>query len=139
MVKIIVVAHGDLAQELVNSVEIIIGRQSNLYAVKRNADDSLIQMRERINNLLKNINDNDGSLILTDIMGGTPCNASAPTCVSFNTEILSGVNLPMILSAILSSKNSMSVSDLAEKVLFDGQKSMINVKKILFDKINEKA
>jgi len=139
MVKVIVVAHGELAQELVNSVEIIAGKQTNLYAVKIGAGDSLLQAKERVNNLLKNINDAGGSLILTDMIGGTPCNASASVCASFNTEVLSGVNLPMVLSAVFLSKNVMSVSALAEKVLFDGQKSMVNVKKILFDRINEKA
>ncbi|GMO66988.1 MAG: PTS galactosamine/N-acetylgalactosamine transporter subunit IIA [Endomicrobiia bacterium] len=130
MVKIIVVAHGELAQGLVNSVEAIVGEQSNLYVVKREIGDSLVHMREKVNNLLEEVNDDDGSLILTDIVGGTPCNASAPICMSFNIEILSGVNLPMILSAIFSSKKrDITISDLAEKVLFDGQKSMINVKK----------
>ncbi|MDR1784518.1 MAG: PTS sugar transporter subunit IIA [Endomicrobium sp.] len=135
MVKIIVVAHGELAQELVNSVEAIVGKQSNLYVVKREVGDSLIQMKERVNSLLKDVSDDDGSLILTDMVGGTPCNASAPMCMLFNAEILSGVNLPMILSAIFSSKKDITISDLAEKVLFDGQKSMINVKKKLFDEI----
>jgi len=138
MVKIIVVAHGELAQELVNSVEAIVGKQSNLYVVKREVGDSLIQMKERVNSLLKDVSDDDGSLILTDMVGGTPCNASAPMCMLFNAEILSGVNLPMILSAIFLSKKDITISDLAEKVLFDGQKSMINVKKKLFDEIYEK-
>jgi PTS system mannose-specific IIA component len=137
MIKIIVVAHGELAQELVNSAEIIIGKQSNLYAVKRSADDNLAQMRERVGNLLRTIEDRDGSLILTDMKGGTPCNASAQMVMCFNAEVLSGVNLPMVLSAVCSSKSNISVSDLAEKVLFEGQKSIVNVRKVLSNKINE--
>lgn len=130
MVKIIIVAHGELAQELVNSVEAIVGKQSNLYVVKIEIGDSLVRMREKVNGLLEDVNDDDGSLILTDMIGGTPCNASAPMCMLFNAEILSGVNLPMILSAVFSSKKKdITISDLAEKVLLDGQKSMINVKK----------
>jgi PTS system mannose-specific IIA component len=135
MIKIIVSTHGKLAQELVNSAEVVVGKQSNLYVVKKSDNDSLIQMQNRINNLLKSINDKDGTLILTDMIGGSPCNASTLISRFLNTEILSGVNLPMVLSAIFSSKNTKTVSDLAEKVLFDGQKSIINVKKMLFNKI----
>jgi PTS system mannose-specific IIA component len=132
MIKIVVLAHGKLAQELINSAEIIAGKQSNLYVIKKSDNDSLAQMQNRIKNLLKNINDEDGTLILTDMIGGNPCNASTLTCRSLNTlntEILSGVNLPMILSAIFSSKNAKTVSDLAKKVLLDGQKGIINIKK----------
>ncbi|BAG13917.1 PTS mannose transporter subunit IIAB [Endomicrobiia bacterium] len=135
MIKVVVSAHGKLAQELVNSAEVVAGKQSNLYVVKKSDNDSLVQMQNRINNLLKSINDEDGILILTDMIGGSPCSASASTCRSLNTEILSGVNLPMVLSAIFLSKNTKTVSDLAEKVLLDGQKSIINVKKMLFNKI----
>jgi PTS system mannose-specific IIA component len=134
MIKIVVTAHGELAQELVSSVEIVAGKQPNLYAVRRGANDSLEQMKERVDTLLQNINDKDGILILTDMIGGTPCNALASMFRSFNTEILSGVNLPMLLSAVFASRNILSVSDLANKVLLDGQKSIINVKKVLLKK-----
>ncbi|MDR3256974.1 MAG: hypothetical protein LBT18_04965 [Endomicrobium sp.] len=135
MIKIIVIAHGELAQELVNSAETIAGKQPNLYAVKRDNSDSLIHMQEKVGDLLKNINDEYGTLILADMIGGTPCNASVPMCRSFNIEILSGVNLPMVLSAVFSSKNAISALDLVEKILLDGQKSIINVKKAIFNKI----
>jgi len=135
MIKIIIAAHGDLAQELVNSAELIAGKQANLYAVKRSSDDSLTQMQERIDTLLKSVSDEDGALILTDMVGGTPCNASAHMCRSFNTEVLSGVNLPMVLSAVFAGKTSKNVAELAEKVMQDGQKSIINVKKMLLSRM----
>ena len=135
MIKIVIAAHGDLAQELLNSAELIAGKQPNLYAVKRGANDSLAQMQERIDSLLKSINDDDGTLILTDMIGGTPCNASAPMCRAFNTEVLAGVNLPMILSAVFTSRTAASAAELADKVLADGQKSIINVKRLLLSRM----
>ncbi|MCL2335193.1 MAG: PTS sugar transporter subunit IIA [Endomicrobia bacterium] len=131
MIKIIIAAHGELAQELVNSAELIAGKQPNLYAVKRSADDSLAQMQERIETLIKSVADDDGVLIMTDMIGGTPCNASAPMCRNFNTEVLTGVNLPMILSAVFASKTAGNAAELAEKAAQDGQKSIINIKKML--------
>ena len=135
MIKIVIVAHGELAQELLNSAELIAGKQPNLYAVERCTNDSLAQMQERIETLLKSISDDDGTLILTDMIGCTPCNASAPMCRAFNTEVLAGVNLPMILSAIFASKTMKNSSELAEKVLIDGQKSILNVKKLLLERM----
>ena len=82
MIKVVVSTHGKLAQELVNSAEIVAGKQPNLYVVKKSDNDSLVQMQNRINNLLKSINDEDGILILIDMIGGSPCSASAPTCRS---------------------------------------------------------
>jgi PTS system mannose-specific IIA component len=135
MVKIVIVAHGEFAQELLSCAELISGKQPNLYAVKRGANDSLPQLKERIDSLLKSINDEDGTLILTDMVGGTPCNASAPMCREFNTEVLAGVNLPMVLSAVFAGKTATSASELADKVLLDGQKSIISVKKMLLSRM----
>ncbi|MDR3275347.1 MAG: hypothetical protein LBS81_05220 [Endomicrobium sp.] len=59
MIKIVIAAHGELAQELVNSAEIIAGKRSNLYAVNRDLNDSLMLMYDRVNSLLKSINDKD--------------------------------------------------------------------------------
>jgi len=135
MVKIVVAAHGELAQGFLNSAELIAGKQPNLYVLKRAADDSLAQMQARLEALLKSINDEDGTLILTDMVGGTPCNAAAPMCRAFNTEVIAGVNLPMLLSAIFASKTHNSASELAEKVLLDGQRSIINIKKMLLSRM----
>ncbi|MCL1972771.1 MAG: PTS sugar transporter subunit IIA [Endomicrobia bacterium] len=135
MIKIIIVAHGELAQELLNSAETIAGKQPNIYALNRGLQDSLAQMQMKIDVLLKEISDDSGVLILTDMMGGTPCNASVPMCRAFNTEVLAGVNLPMVLSAIFAAKSVKNVSELADKVLADGQKSIINVKKRLLSRM----
>ena len=135
MIKIIIVAHGELAQELLNSVEMIAGKQQNLYALNRGPQDSLAQMQVKIDALLKSVSDGDGALILTDMVGGTPCNASVPMCRTFNTEVIAGVNLPMILSAVFASKTLKNASELADKALLDGQKSIINIKKMLLSKM----
>lgn len=137
MSKIIIATHGDLAQELLNSTELIAGKQSGVYIIKRAANDSLSQMQSKIEELLKTFDDKEGTLILTDMMGGTPCNASVPLCSNFNTEVLAGVNLPMVLSAVFSNKTTKNVSELAQKVLEDGKKSIVDVKKLLKEKMKQ--
>ncbi|MDR1243702.1 MAG: PTS sugar transporter subunit IIA [Endomicrobium sp.] len=134
MVKIVIAAHGNLAKSLINSVELIVGKQENLYAISNEKSDSLIQLQDKIKSLLSDVIDQDGVLILTDMMGGSPNNASCRMLDDFKVEIISGVNLPMLLSAIFAIKNSQDVSQLADKVFTETQKSIINIRKTLLEK-----
>ncbi|MDR0618227.1 MAG: PTS sugar transporter subunit IIA [Endomicrobium sp.] len=134
MVKIFIAAHGNLANSLINSVELIVGKQKNLYAISNEKSDSLTHLQYKIKTLLSNVIDQDGVLILTDMMGGSPNNASLRMLDDFKVEIISGVNLPMLLSAISAIKNSQDISQLADKVFTEGQKSIINIRKALFEK-----
>jgi len=131
MIKIIVAAHGGLASEFVNVAAAIFGNQPNLYFVERGSSDSLEQMRLRIISLLRDISDKDGVLILADMFGGTPCNAAMCVCADLKVEVISGVNLPMILSAVMLSKTRKNLSELADKVLIKGQKSISNIRRVL--------
>ena len=134
MVKIFIAAHGNLANSLINSVELIVGKQKNLYAISNEKSYSLTHLQYKIKTLLSNVIDQDGVLILTDMMGGSPNNASLRMLDDFKVEIISGVNLPMLLSAISAIKNSQDISQLADKVFTEGQKSIINIRKALFEK-----
>ena len=84
---------------------------------------------------MEKINNEQGTLILTDMLGGTPCNASVLLTKKFNIEVLTGVNLPMILSAIFASRTVSNAKDLADKVLADGRKSMVNAKQLLLERL----
>jgi mannose/fructose/sorbose-specific phosphotransferase system IIA component len=131
MIKIIVAAHCGLAAELVNAVVAISGTHPNLYFVERSSNGGLEQIRLSIKTLLKDVSDDHGVLILTDVFGGSPCNAAMHVCMDLKVEVISGVNLPMILSAVMLSKTHTNLPELTEKVLDKGQKSIVNVRKIL--------
>ena len=136
MIKIIVAAHCDLASELVDATVAISGKKPNLYFVALGLNDNLEQMRLRILSLIRDVSYKDGVLVLVDMFGGTPCNASIRACADLKVtdlkfEVISGVNLPMILSAVMLSKTDINLSELANKVLINGQKSIVNIKKIL--------
>jgi PTS system mannose-specific IIA component len=136
MIKIIVAAHCDLASELVDATVAISGKKPNLYFVALGLNDNLEQMRLHILSLIRDVSDKDGVLVLVDMFGGTPCNASIRACADLKVtdlkfEVISGVNLPMILSAVMLSKTDVNLSELANKVLINGQKSIVNIKKIL--------
>jgi PTS system mannose-specific IIA component len=135
VIKIIVVAHYNIAKSLVDAAELIVGSQENLYAISNEKNDSLMHLQDKIKNLLVDVIDKDGVLILTDMIGGSPNNASCKMFDTFNVEIISGVNLPMVLSAIFVSKNAENILQLSEKVFTESQKSIVNVRNVLFGKM----
>jgi len=137
MINILILSHCELTRELIKTAEIIAGRQDNLFYIDQDIkNENLSSLQNKINEILQKINSEKGTLILTDMLGGTPCNASMLlTKVYNNIEILTGVNLPMILSAIFASRVSPTAKDLAEKVLADGKKSIVNAKQLLLEKM----
>jgi PTS system mannose-specific IIA component len=97
-VGVVVVTHGQLATELVNSVEMIVGDLPHVAAVSIGWHDDADRAREEIRQAIARV-DNEavaGVLVLTDMFGGTPTNL-AVTLVTSRVEVITGVNLPMLL------------------------------------------
>jgi PTS system mannose-specific IIA component len=105
-VGVVVVTHGQLATELVNSAEMIVGDLPNFAAVSIGWHDDVEHAREEIGRGIERVRasfgqpaegaDPPGVLVLTDMFGGTPANL-AVTFVSPHVEVITGVNLPMLL------------------------------------------
>ena len=97
-VGVVVVTHGQLATELVNSVEMIVGDLPHVAAVSIGWHDDADRAREEISQAIARV-DNEalaGVLVLTDMFGGTPTNL-AVTLVTSRVEVITGVNLPMLI------------------------------------------
>ena len=136
MINILILSHCELTKELIKTAEVIAGKQENLFYIDQNIkNENLASLQEKISEILKKINSEKGTLILTDMLGGTPCNASVLLTKDFNIEVLTGVNLPMILSAIFASRTVQNAKELADKVLTDGKKSMVNAKQLLLERM----
>lgn len=136
MINVLILSHCNLTKELIKTAEIIAGKQENLFSIDQDIkDENLVSLQSKISEILEKINNEQGTLILTDMLGGTPCNASVLLTKKFNIEVLTGVNLPMILSAIFASKTVSNAKELADKVLADGKKSMVNAKQLLLERL----
>ncbi|MCB4792479.1 MAG: PTS mannose transporter subunit IIAB [Elusimicrobia bacterium] len=133
MIKVIVITHGQLGAEILRTAESIVGKQENAVILTLTPQESLSTMVEKVGQALKDI-DGNGALILTDMLGGTPCNACLPFCNTKNIEVITGVNLYMILSSFIN-RNHMDLKDLASKVINDGKKSINNAKEIFLKKL----
>src|SRR5205085_10309974 len=103
MIGVVVVTHGRLATELVNSSEMIVGDLPQFAAVSIGWHDDVDRAREEIGRAIARVQASAGTaeepavvLVLTDMFGGTPANLGV-TFVSDRVEVITGVNLPMLI------------------------------------------
>lgn len=130
MIGLLIVTHCGLGRELLNAAELIVGRLEAVDTVQiiqaSESEKILKEIKEKITALDRG----QGILILTDMFGGTPSNLSLSFLSRDSLEVLTGVNLPMLL-AIAQYRSVLSLSDLAEKALEAGKTSISVASKLL--------
>ena len=97
MIGVIVVTHGQLATELVNATETIVGDLPRFAAVAIGWHEDTHDAREEIMQAIKRVDQGRGVLILTDMFGGTPSNLAMTFLAQDQVEVITGVNLPMLI------------------------------------------
>ena len=107
-----VVTHGQLATELVNAAEMIVGDLPRFTAVSIGWHDEVGDAREDIAQAIERVRGDGGVLLLTDMFGGTPSNLAMTFIEKDRVEVITGVNLPMLikLSAVRSSTDLLAVA-----------------------------
>jgi PTS system mannose-specific IIA component len=106
MIGVVVVTHGQLATELVNSAEMIVGDLPHFTAVSIGLHDDVNDAREDIAQAIERVRGTSGVLVLTDMFGGTPSNLGITFLASNEVEVITGVNLPMLIKLASLSKSS---------------------------------
>ena len=129
MINILVVSHGKLAAELIKSAEMIAGEAENLYSVMLQPTDTPEMFEQKLNEVMDKVGDQE-TLIMIDIFSGTPYNVSARQVLKPNVECVTGVNLPMLVEAILSREDA-TIAELAENISQVGVNSVKNLKPML--------
>jgi PTS system mannose-specific IIA component len=123
MIGGIIVSHGRLAEELLNALTIILGETVNIEAISIGWYDDVEASKKKINESLKKVDQKNGVLIFTDMFGGTPSNLSFSFLKDNQIEIITGVNLPMLIK-FASLQRSNSLREVAKKVVEQGQKNI---------------
>ena len=124
MIGILIVTHNRLGDALIESAEFITGGPSEaLKSISIDLNQSAESLRKKIANAIKKVDQNDGVLILTDMFGGTPSNLSYSFLEEGRIEVLSGVNLPILIQAV-NSREKMGLADLGDKLEKFGKKSI---------------
>lgn len=99
MVGIVIVCHGDMADGLVDAARMIVGEQEGLATVSLREMDAVEGLMERVAAAIEKVNAGDGALVLVDLFGASPFNASARLAMQGDSkiEVITGVSLPMLL------------------------------------------
>jgi len=124
MIGLVIVTHRELGQALIDASESILGRRPESIApVSIDLNESAEKLRHRIEEGIKAVNQHQGVLILTDMFGGTPSNLSYSFLEEGKVDVISGVNLPIVIKALNSRKN-MKLNELATCLESFGRKSI---------------
>jgi len=124
MIGIVIVTHRQLGDSLIDAAQFIVGSKPELIeSVSIDLNEKVDVLRDKIEKGIKNVQTDEGTLILTDMFGGTPSNLSYSFLEEGRIEVLSGVNLPVLIKAI-NSRSEMELTKLAECLETYGKKSI---------------
>jgi PTS system mannose-specific IIA component len=123
MVGGVIVTHGQLANELVSAAEMIVGEIQHVTAVSIGWHDDVEVAREEIERAIQRVDTGSGVLLLTDMFGGTPTNIAASFLGQAPVEIVTGVNLPMVIK-LATQEEGEQLADLARRVRDQGQQQI---------------
>ena len=124
MIGALIVTHGKLANELLTAAQKIEAKAGVMEAVPLEWTDSVDEAREKIRKALDRIGDAEGVIIFTDMFGGTPSNISLSFLEKGRVEIVTGVNLPMVVKFATMQHDAKDVSSLAHVICEKGSKAI---------------
>jgi len=130
MIGGIIVSHGKVAEELLNALTIILGEAPNIESISIGWYDDVEDSKKKINLSLKRVDQKNGVIVFTDMFGGTPSNLSFGFLKDNQVEIITGVNLPMLIKFVSLQRNN-DLKDVAKKVVEQGKKNIHLVSALL--------
>jgi len=129
MIGVVVATHGKLAEEMIRTAEAVVGSlpQTTPVSVVATSPD----MRGDLKAAIQRVDQGDGVLLLTDLLGGSPTNL----CVSFlaerKVEVVTGVNLPMLLKLGSLRDTGKPIAQIAQELAEAGQRAIGHVSDVL--------
>jgi PTS system mannose-specific IIA component len=133
MVGLVIVSHGDLGAELIRVAEVIVGKLEGAEAVSIGSVVDVDAAGGEVRAAIKRVQGSEGVLVLTDMFGGTPANI-ALSFLDENVEVLTGVNLPMIIK-FANHRKGKGLKDIAALVHDGGTRSIIMASEVLRPKV----
>ncbi|HXV75433.1 MAG TPA: PTS sugar transporter subunit IIA [Candidatus Polarisedimenticolaceae bacterium] len=126
----LVVTHGRLAEELVHAARTIVGGIERLEAVSIDWDDDVGEATKRIEKALERVNDGRGVVLLTDMFGGTPTNLGIALHDPGRVEVVTGVNLPMLIK-FANLRDPISLAEAAVMIADQGREAIHVASRVL--------
>jgi len=129
MVGILIVSHGRLADALILSVQSLVGNLEKIRGVSIWSKDREEEVKDWIQKKMAEVDDGDGVVILTDILGGTPTNLSLSFLEDEKVEVVTGVNIPMLLT-LASYRKGRPLMEIGSLVKKSGRRGIILAKEV---------
>jgi PTS system mannose-specific IIA component len=131
MIGLVLATHGDLGRAFIGSMEMIVGEQPQVAALSLQVADCIEDATARLNRAIEATDTGEGVLILTDMLGGTPSNLCLALIGDKHAvEVISGVNLPMVLKAVQVRKGA-DLRDAAGQVKKNGRNAILVASEVL--------
>ena len=132
MFGILVVSHDELAGQLVQATKNIVGKDiKGIMAVSIGWEQELELARKKLAEALKEVSENEETIILTDMFGGTPTNVSLTFLEEGKVEVLTGVNLPMLIKLVSLQRKDMEMAKAAVIARDRGRQTILLASEIL--------
>jgi PTS system mannose-specific IIA component len=140
LIGILVVTHGRLASELVTAAEMIVGEIPNVTAVSIGWHDNPDEAQEEIRSAIEGVEGGQGTVVLTDMFGGTPSNLSLAFLEEGRVEVITGVNLPMLIKLVsLREGGQIDLGAVVRQITAQGKESIYLASALLAAKKRKKA
>jgi PTS system mannose-specific IIA component len=113
MIGIVICCHGKMGEGMRDAAEMIIGRQEQLSVISVQPGDGGNDVLKGLTTAIKEVDSGDGVLMVTDLFGGTPTNIGCALLGESSIEVVTGFNLPLLIKALTSRHDVVSISELA--------------------------
>lgn len=134
MIGVIITTHGSLGMELIKAAELIKGKLEDVVHVSVDQTSAVEEIRKEIKAAIKKLDRGKGILILTDLFGGTPSNIALSFLKEGKLEVVTGVNLPMLLK-LYDIRQEMDLNEIAIKIKDYGKKNIYVASEVLHKKV----
>ncbi|MEO0687710.1 MAG: PTS fructose transporter subunit IIA [Cyanobacteria bacterium J06649_11] len=123
MIGVVIITHGNIAQALLDTMVHVVGTQENIIALGMEQEDDTEVFKKTVHDAVSTVNTGRGAILLTDMFGGTPSNVAIASLNVGVTEVIAGVNVPMLVKlAQIRNDPQKSLKDIVLEVQAAGQK-----------------
>jgi len=138
MIGVVIVTHCRLSEELIAAAKLVVGEELKQFQpVSIGPNEGTEDIREKIIEAIRKVDEGQGVLILTDMYGGTPSNISLSFLEEKKIEVITGVNLPMLLK-LATHHNEMDIEKLAAFITDYGQRNINLASEVLKKRVEKK-
>ena len=138
MIGVVIVTHCRLSEELIAAAKLVVGEELKQFQpVSIGPNEGTEDIREKIIEAIRKVDEGQGVLILTDMYGGTPSNISLSFLEEKKIEVITGVNLPMLLK-LATHPNDMDLEKLAVFITDYGQRNINLASDVLKKRVEKK-